>query len=67
MGVISRIVKVHSCPGDLLMDFFAGSGTLGEAALRLRRKAILMDENPEAVAIMERRFALLCVPLLSGQ
>ncbi len=65
MGVISRIVKVHSCPGGLLMDFFAGSGTLGEAALRLGRRAILMDENPEAVATMVKRFAPLCVPLLS--
>ncbi len=33
LGVVERIVKVHSSPGDRLLDFFAGSGTLGEAAL----------------------------------
>jgi len=66
LGVLSRIVRVHSHPGDLLMDFFAGSGTLGEAAVRLGRKAILMDENPEAVAVMKRRLMPLCIPMLSG-
>lgn len=56
-GVIDRIVKVHSRPDDLLMDFFAGSGSLGESALDLGRKAILIDSNPDAIAVMRRRFA----------
>ena len=56
LGVIERIVKVHSKPGDLLLDFFAGSGTLGEAALRHGRDFILIDNNPEAVDVMVRRF-----------
>ncbi len=56
-GIIDRIVKVHSRPGDLLMDFFAGSGTLGESAIAFGRKCILIDNNPEALRVMERRFA----------
>lgn len=56
-GIIDRIVKVHSRPGDLLMDFFAGSGTLGESALTLGRNCILMDQNPEAMKVMARRFS----------
>lgn len=56
-GVIDRIVNVHSQPGDLLLDFFAGSGTLGESALALGRRCILMDSNPEALLVMEKRFA----------
>ena len=56
LGIIKRIVKVHSRPGDTLMDFFAGSGTLGEAAAILDRKCILVDQNPEAIAVMKRRF-----------
>lgn len=56
LGIISRIVRVHSNPGDTLCDFFAGSGTLGEAAYTLGRHCILVDENPEAVAVMRRRF-----------
>ena len=57
LGVLERIVKVHSSPGDLLVDFFAGSGTLGEAAAVHGRDFLLVDENPEAIAVMRRRLA----------
>ena len=57
LGVVSRIVRVHSNPGDRLLDFFAGSGTLGEAAFREGRDAVLIDDNPEAIAVMQRRLA----------
>ena len=57
LGVVERIVRVHSSPGDLLVDYFAGSGTLGEAAARHGRNFLLVDHNPEAVAVMERRLA----------
>lgn len=57
LGVVSRIVKVHSRPGDRLLDFFAGSGTLGEAAARNGRSAVLIDENPEAIRVMAQRLA----------
>ena len=63
-AVINRIVKVHSNPGDLLLDFFAGSGTLGESAAALGRRAILVDSNPDAIAVMRRRFAALPVDWL---
>ena len=56
-GIIDRIVKVHSNPGDLLMDFFAGSGTLGESAYELGRRSILVDSNPDAIKVMKRRFS----------
>jgi len=55
LGVLTRIVRVHSNPGDLLLDFFAGSGTLGEAAGRLGRDFILIDNNPQAIAVIARR------------
>jgi len=57
LGVITRIVKIHSNPGDLVLDCFAGSGTLGEAAARLDRDFILIDNHKEAVKIMARRLA----------
>jgi len=57
LGILNRIVKVHSRPGDLVMDFFAGSGTAGEAAARAGREFIMVDNNPEAVEIMARRLA----------
>lgn len=55
LGLIERIVRVHSSPGDRVLDFFAGSGTLGEAAARLGRDCVLVDDNPQAIATMRRR------------
>lgn len=57
LGVITRIVRASSKPGDLVMDFFAGSGTFGEAALQLNRQFILVDSNPEAMEVMSKRFS----------
>lgn len=55
LGIIERIVRVHSNPGDHLLDYFAGSGTLGEAALRNGRSCVLIDNNPEAIEVMAKR------------
>ena len=55
LGVLERIVKVHTDPGDVVLDFFAGSGTTGEAAARLDRGFVLIDEHPDAIATMVRR------------
>jgi site-specific DNA-methyltransferase (adenine-specific) len=55
LGIVSRIVKVHSRPGDVVLDFFAGSGTTGEAAAVHGRGFVLVDANPEAVAIAAKR------------
>jgi site-specific DNA-methyltransferase (adenine-specific) len=57
LGVLERIVKIHSNPGDLVLDCFAGSGTLGEAAARLERDFVLIDNHKEAVRIMAKRLA----------
>ena len=57
LAILSRIVAVHSRPGDLVLDFFAGSGTTGEAAARLDRGFILVDSSPEAQRVMAKRLA----------
>ena len=57
LGLLTRLLKVHFRPGDVLLDFFAGSGTLGEAAARLGRRFILIDNNPEAFRVMTARLA----------
>jgi site-specific DNA-methyltransferase (adenine-specific) len=55
--ILERIVRVHTEPGDLVVDPFAGSGTTGEAAARLGRDYLLVDENPDAVRVMRERLA----------
>jgi site-specific DNA-methyltransferase (adenine-specific) len=55
IAILERIVQVHSNPGDLVADFFAGSGTTGEAAARHDRDFLLVDEHPEAIDVMRGR------------
>ncbi|NVB38729.1 RsmD family RNA methyltransferase [Pseudenhygromyxa sp. WMMC2535] len=57
LGVLRRIIRIHSEAGDRVLDFFAGSGTTGEAAVREGRDALLIDRNPEAVEVMRARLA----------
>jgi len=57
LGILRRIIAASSNPGDMVLDFFAGSGTTGEAAAQLGRKFILIDNNLEALEVMRRRFA----------
>ena len=57
LGILERIVRVHSKPGDRLLDFFAGSGSFGDAADRNGRDVVLVDDNPVAIDVMRRRFA----------
>ena len=45
-------------PGDLCLDPFAGSGTLGAVAAKLGRRYLLIDESPEAVRVMRERLGL---------
>ena len=57
LGIINRIIRVHSNPGDTVLDYFAGSGTTGFAAVTHGRNAILVDSNPESLKVMCKRFA----------
>ena len=55
-GILRRIVAASSNLDDLVLDFFAGSGTTGAVAHELGRRAILVDSNPEAIEVMRSRF-----------
>lgn len=56
LGVLKRIVQASSNPGDVVLDFFAGSGTTGACCAALGRRFILVDNNPQAMEVMARRF-----------
>ena len=57
LAIVRRIVRVHSAPGDVVLDCFAGSGTTGEAAAIEGRNFIMIDESEEAIAVMRKRLA----------
>ena len=54
-GILRRIVQASSAPGDAVLDLFAGSGTTGAVAEPLGRRSLLVDENPQAIEIMQAR------------
>ncbi|MDE1161397.1 MAG: DNA methyltransferase [Acidobacteriaceae bacterium] len=66
LGILERIIRVHSSPGDTVLDFFAGSGTTGEAAAKHDRQFLLIDQNPEAVKLMRQRLKNLLAPRSSS-
>ena len=63
VGILRRIIQASSKPGDLVVDFFGGSGTTGFAAAELGRNFVLMDRNPEAIEVMRDRFASASIPV----
>ena len=57
-GVVRRIVAASSRPGGWCLDFFAGSGTLGAVCRSLGRRYVLVDSNPQAIAVMRARLRI---------
>src|SRR5215210_3528534 len=54
-GLVRRFVHASSRPGDLVLDPFAGSGTLGAVAAATGRRYVLMDSSADAVRVMRAR------------
>lgn len=55
LGILRRILQASSKRGDWVLDFFAGSGTTGAAAQILERRFFLIDQNPDAFAVIKTR------------
>jgi len=53
--LVERCIKIGCPPGGVVLDPFAGSGTVGEVAKKLGRHAILVEINPEYKKLIERR------------
>lgn len=56
-ALLERIVRASSNPGDLVADFFCGSGTTLVAAKALGRRYLGCDESADAVRIAQRRLS----------
>ena len=55
VGILRRIIQASSKPGDVVLDFFSGSGTTGFVANELGRRFILVDQNPESIEVIKDR------------
>ncbi len=56
-ALLERIILASSNEGDVVADFFCGSGTTPTVARRLKRRWLACDSSPEAVAITKARLS----------
>lgn len=66
LKILQRIIKASSNEGDLVADFFLGSGTTAVVCKELNREFIGCDINKRAIEITEKRLSAVCIsPLLN--
>lgn len=65
LGILRRIVAASAPPGGVVLDFFAGSGTAGAAAIALGRRFILIDHYRPACEIMRKRLSATGVSFIA--
>ena len=61
-NLLERIILASSNPGDLVADFFAGSGTTAAVAHRLGRRFLISDSSPTAIDACTTRLTSLTAP-----
>lgn len=49
-----KVIRYYSFQKDVVMDPFAGSGTVGAAAAKLERRFVLFDINPDYIELMRQ-------------
>ena len=54
-GILRRVIQASSRENDMVLDFFAGSGTTGAVAAALGRRFILIDQNQESIDVISKR------------
>lgn len=54
-GLIDQFIRVHTNPGDTVLDFFCGSGTTGVSAAVHGRHSVLVDQSLDAVRVAAQR------------
>jgi len=52
LELAEKVIRYYSFKGDVVLDPFAGSGTVGAAAIKLDRRFVLYDANPQYVEMM---------------
>jgi adenine-specific DNA-methyltransferase len=56
-GLIARILRIATDPGDVVLDAYLGSGTTAAVAHKLGRRYVGIDDSDEAMAIALARLA----------
>jgi len=53
-----KVISYYSFKGDVVLDPFAGIGTVGKAAVKLGRRFVLIEENPNYISIIREEAKL---------
>jgi DNA modification methylase len=48
-----KVIKYYSFKNDVILDPFAGTGTVGKAATKLNRRFVLFEQDPEYMKILQ--------------
>lgn len=64
-ALVKRIIEASSNEGDVIADFFCGSGTTGVVAKELKRQYILCDTNEKAIQISQERINKLMKEIIN--
>lgn len=64
--LIRRLIKYYSFIDDLVLDPFAGSGTVGKVAIEMKRRFLLIDNNPQYFEIMRKEISALSTNLMQN-
>lgn len=59
LKLAEKVISYYSFKDDVVMDPFAGVGTVGEAALKTDRRFVLIDVNREYINIIKQRMEQL--------
>ena len=57
--IIERFVKALSYPGSIVLDFFAGSGTVGRVCIAEGRHCIMCDSDPASIEYFNKHLELM--------
>ena len=54
MKLLERVLHLYTEEGDVCLDPFAGSGSLGRACIKNKRQYLLFDVNPNGKVVFEK-------------
>lgn len=57
--IIERFIKALSYPGSTVLDFFAGSGTVGRVCIKEGRHCIMCDSDPVSIEYFSKHLELM--------
>ena len=55
LKLAEKVIRYYSFAGDVVLDPFAGSGTVGKACVDHERRFVLSEMEPEYVELMKRK------------